>query len=79
MIQNQIGNLNYHLLMGFLEAKNIYPTEDEAIVMTNFIKENYQEILARKTEPLMELKGKIRNTIYIDTTNVFLTLKKQYF
>ncbi|MBD9098430.1 hypothetical protein EGP98_02340 [bacterium] len=44
-LRKNIINLNHHLTMGFLESKGIYPTDDEAIIITNFLKENVDSIL----------------------------------
>ena len=37
-LRKNITSLNNHLTMGFLESKGIYPSEDESIVITNFLK-----------------------------------------
>lgn len=77
IIRNNIKNLNYHLVMGYLESKNVYPTEDEAIFITNFLKENYKIIL-KDNSILMNLKGNIRDDIYYSVTNILMNLKKDY-
>ena len=63
--------------MGYLESKNVYPTEDEAIIITNFLKENYKIIL-KDNSILMNLKGNIRDDIYYSVTNILMNLKKDY-
>lgn len=63
--------------MGFLESKNIYPTEDEAILITNFLKENYN-LLLKDNSILLNLKGNIRDNIYYDLSKIILDLKKTY-
>ena len=63
--------------MGYLESKNVYPTEDEAIFITNFLKENYKIIL-KDNSILMNLKGNIRDDIYYSVTNILMNLKKDY-
>ena len=78
-IRANIKNLNYHLTMGFLENKGIYPTEDEAIVITNFLKENYQEVLRGNEAIFSSLKGKVRNNIFEDTIRLLMDLKRQYW
>ena len=78
IIRNNINNLNYHLVMGFLESKNVYPTEDEAIIITNFLKENYNTLL-KDTSILLNLKGNIRDNIYYEVSNILLYFKKSYF
>ena len=77
IIRNNIKNLNYHLVMGYLESKNVYPTEDEAIIITNFLKENYKIIL-KDNSILMNLRGNIRDDIYYSVTNILMNLKKDY-
>ncbi len=77
-IKRNITTLNHHLTMGFLESKGVYPTEDEAIMITNFLKENYEEIIKNDTI-LSSLKGKIRDNIYQETVVLLQNLKRQYF
>ncbi len=77
IIKNNISILNHHLVMGYLESKNIYPTEDESIIICNFLKENYLTILKDNTI-LFTLKGKVRDEIYNQTINIILNLKKSY-
>ena len=77
IIKNNIKNLNNHLVMGYLESKNVYPTEDEAIIITNFLKENYKIIL-KDNSILMNLRGNIRDDIYYSVTNILMNLKKDY-
>ena len=77
IIKNNISILNPHLVMGYLESKNIYPTEDEAIVICNFLKENYN-ILLKDNSILLNLKGNIRNEIYSGVSTVIMNLKNTY-
>ena len=77
IIKNNIKNLNYHLVMGYLESKNVYPTEDEAIIITNFLKENYN-ILLKDNSILLNLKGNIRDDIYYGVSNILISLKNSY-
>ena len=78
IIKNNIKVLNPHLVMGYLESKNVYPTEDEAIIITNFLKENYNTLL-KDTSILLNLKGNIRDNIYYEVSNILLYFKKSYF
>ena len=77
IIKNNIKILNSHLVMGYLESKNIYPTEDEAIIICNFLKENYN-ILLKDNSILLNLKGNIRNEIYSGVSTVIMNLKNTY-
>lgn len=77
IIKNNIKVLNHHLVMGYLESKNIYPTEDEAIVICNFLKENYN-ILLKDNSILLNLKGNIRDNVYNEVSKIILNLKNTY-
>ena len=77
IIKNNIKILNPHLVMGYLESKNIYPTEDEAIVICNFLKENYN-ILLKDNSILLNLRGSVRDEIYSGVSNIIMNLKNTY-
>ena len=77
IIRNNIKILNPHLVMGYLESKNVYPTEDEAIVICNFLKENYN-ILLKDNSILLNLRGNIRDDIYNEVTSIIMNLKNTY-
>ncbi len=77
IIKNNIKLLNFHLVMGYLESKSIYPTEDEAIIITNFLKENYNTLL-KDNSILLNLKGNIREEIYKEVSKIIMTLKNTY-
>ncbi len=77
IIKNNIKTLNPHLVMGYLESKNIYPTEDEAIVICNFLKENYN-ILLKDNSILLNLRGNIRDDIYSGVSTIIMNLKNTY-
>ena len=77
IIKNNIKILNPHLVMGYLESKNIYPTEDEAIVICNFLKENYN-ILLKDNSILLNLRGNIRDDIYNGVSTIIMNLKNTY-
>ncbi len=77
IIKNNIKVLNPHLVMGYLESKNIYPTEDEAIVICNFLKENYN-ILLKDNSILLNLRGNIRDEIYSGVSTIIMNLKNTY-
>ena len=77
IIKNNIKILNPHLVMGYLESKNIYPTEDEAIVICNFFKENYN-ILLKDNSILLNLRGSVRDEIYSGVSTIIMNLKNTY-
>ena len=77
IIRNNIKILNFHLVMGYLESKNVYPTEDEAIIICNFLKENYN-ILLKDNSILLNLRGSVRDEIYSGVSTIIMNLKNTY-
>ncbi len=77
LIRSNIKNLNYHLTMGFLETKAIYTTEDEAIVITNFMKENYEELMHGNPNTNV-LQSNLRPEVYQKVMNLLIEMKNQY-
>lgn len=76
-LRKNIINLNHHLTMGFLESKGIYPTDDEAIIITNFLKENVDSIL-NDNNFIYRLKGMIRDNIFNDILLLYNEYKNKY-
>mgnify|MGYP004475896059 FL=1 len=76
-LRKNIINLNHHLTMGFLESKGIYPTDDEAIIITNFLKENVDFIL-NDNNFIYRLKGMIRDNIFNDILLLYNEYKNKY-
>ena len=76
-LRKNIINLNHHLTMGFLESKGIYPTDDEAIIITNFLKENVDFIL-NDNNFIYRLKGMIRDNIFNDILLLYNDYKNKY-
>ncbi|MDD6244617.1 MAG: hypothetical protein PUB03_03025 [bacterium] len=76
-LRKNIVNLNYHLTMGFLESKSIFPTDDEAIIITNFLKENVNFIL-NDSNYIYNLKGMIREDIFNGILHLYNEYKNRY-
>ena len=76
-LRKNIINLIHHFTMGFLESKGIYPTDDEAIIITNFLKENVDFIL-NDNNFIYRLKGMIRDNIFNDILLLYNEYKNKY-
>ena len=76
-LRKNVTSLNHHLTMGFLESKGIYPSEDESIVITNFLKENVDFIL-NDNNFIYRLKGMIRDNIFNDILLLYNEYKNKY-
>lgn len=76
-LRKNITNLNHHLTIGFLESKGIYPTDDEAIIITNFLKENINFLLT-DSNYIYNLKGMIREDIFNNILLLYNEYKNKY-
>lgn len=76
-LRKNITNLNHHLTMGFLESKGIYPTDDEAIIITNFLKENINFLLT-DSNYIYNLKRIIREDIFNNILLLYNEYKNKY-
>lgn len=77
-LRKNITSLNHHLTMGFLESKCIYPSEDESIVITNFLKENLDFIL-NDSNFIYRLKGMIRDNVFNGLITLYNDYRGKYF
>ena len=64
--------------MGLLESKGIYPSEDESIVITNFLKENLDFIL-NDSNFIYRLKGMIRDNVFNGLLTLYNDYRGKYF
>lgn len=77
-LRKNITSLNHHLTMGFLESKGIYPSEDESIVITNFLKENLDFIL-NDSNFIYRLNGMIRDNVFNGLLTLYNDYRGKYF
>ena len=77
-LRKNITSLNHHLTMGFLESKSIFPTDDEAIIITNFLKENVNFIL-NDSNYIYNLKGMIRDNVFNGLLTLYHDYRGKYF
>lgn len=77
-LRKNITSLNHHLTMGLLESKGIYPSEDESIVITNFLKENIDFIL-NDSNFIYRLKGMIRDNVFNGLITLYNDYRGKYF
>ena len=77
-LRKNITSLNHHLTMWFLESKGIYPSEDESIVITNFLKENLDFIL-NDSNFIYRLKGMIRDNVFNGLLTLYNDYRGKYF
>lgn len=74
LIKNNIGYLNEHMVRGFLENKKIYINEEEALIITKLVKENWNKLYHKDYESVFaELKSKVKKETYDQLLSLYLT------
>lgn len=79
MIINYINNtLSIEDIKKYAKDNNYNITNQESIIIYNFIKENYESILNNDESKFLELKKLIREDLYNDIIRLYKTYKKIY-
>lgn len=80
MIINYINNnLSIEDIKDFANKNNYYITNQESIIIYNFIKENYESILNNNESKFLELKSLIREDLYNEIIKLYKNYKEKYF
>ena len=75
IIKNSINYLNKYLTKGFLETKNIIVSIEEAEIITNIIKNNWEDLYHNKYEESFKiLKSKVKKETYEKVLSLYLTI-----
>lgn len=80
LIKNNITKLNKDITSNFLKKNDINVNEDDAILITNLAKENWEDLLNKKYDYVFSiLKNKLKKDqydkllkLYLDTINQYL-------
>lgn len=74
--KNNIEYLNKYLTRGFLEVKNIYVSDSEALEITKLLKENWFDLYHRNYNNTFErLKQVVDKETYEKILNLYLNLR----
>ena len=77
LIKNNINYLNKYLTRGFLEVKNIYVDDEEATIITDLVKNNWENLLKRDYENVfMLLRSSVKKETYEKILSLYLTTIK---
>lgn len=80
IIKNNINNLNKYLTKGFLENKNIEISLEEAEVVTEILKANWEKLYQGNYQDVFNLlNGKVKKETKESLLSLYLTTMKQYF
>lgn len=78
LIKKYIHKLKPRDLEEFAKKNNISYTQDELLIVYQFIKYNYQDLLNENIKVFESIKGKISPTLYKNLLNLYIEYKQKY-
>ena len=78
LIKKNINKLTINDLKEYANKNNISYTEDEAIIIYNFIMYNYNELLNENIKVFEQIKNKINPNLYKELLNLYIEYKQKY-
>ena len=78
LVRNYISRLTTKDLEVFAKSHNISYTQDELIIIYQFIKYHYEDLLDENIKVFEEIKGKINPTLYKQLLNLYIEYKQKY-
>lgn len=79
LIKNNINLLNKDITKEFLRKKGIYVTDNEAIIITDLAKSNWQKLYNKDYKDVfLKLKMSIKKETYDSLLNLYLTYIRDY-
>ena len=78
LIKKNINKLTIEHLRNFAKIKNISYTEDELVIIYNFIMYNYNDLLDENIRVFESIKTKINPLLYKDLINLYIEYKQKY-
>ncbi len=79
IIENYIPKLTTNDLKVFAAKNNIEYTEDELLIVYQFIKYHYHDLLDQNIKVFEEIKEKINPNLYKKLLHLYIDYKQKYF
>lgn len=79
IIRNNINKLTINDLKKFADSKNIKYTDDEIIIIYDFIMYNYNELLNENIKVFESIRSKINPNLYKELLNLYIEYKKYLY
>ena len=79
IIINYINNISTNDIKNFANKNNFPITNSESIIIYNFIKKNYNQILNGDESSLQDLKSKLRCDLYNKIIELYMHYKSKLF
>ena len=78
LIKKYINQLKIEHIKEFGNKNNLIYTEDEALIIYNFIKYYYNDLLDENIKVFEVIKNKISPKLYKDLLNLYIDYKQKY-
>ena len=78
LVRGYINKLTTKDIEGFAKKNNISYTNDELLVVYQFIKYNYNELLDENIKVFEEIRNKVSPTLYKQLLNLYIEYKQKY-
>lgn len=78
IVKKYINLLTLDDIKGFADEKNISYTNEEAIIVYNFIMYYYNDLLDENIKVFEVIKNKISPTLYKQLLNLYIEYKQRY-
>jgi hypothetical protein len=78
LVKKYINKLTINDLETFAKNNNITYTNNELIIVYNFILNNYNDLLNENIKVMEQLKNKISPTLYKQLLNLYIDYKEKY-
>lgn len=78
LVEKAISNLTTQDLETFANKHNLSYTKDELIIIYQFIKYNYKELLNQNIKVFEEIKNKINPNLYKKLLVLYIEYKQKY-
>lgn len=78
LVRKYINNLTVNDLKRYADNNNIVYTDDEAVIVYNFIMYHYNDLLNEDIKVFENIKNKISNNLYKQLLNLYIENKQKY-
>jgi hypothetical protein len=78
LVRKYINKLSINDLVMFASKNNITYTNDELLIVYNFIKDNYNELLNENISVFEKIRYKISPSLYKELLKLYIDYKQKY-
>jgi len=78
LVRKYIDKLSIQDIKMFANKNNISYTDEEVLIVYDFIKNNYNNLLEQDINVFLKIKGRIRPELYKQLINLYIEYKQKY-